>query len=590
MGILEFARGSENTATEANVAENKPETKSPEARDLGDINSQPDHATENAHLGLQKVEAVALVWSKKVVWCTYAWIWVCFFLLALQSAISIIAQQTAFAGFMAAPAISTANILASIVGGVLKLPVGKILNIWGRSEGLCASLVVYLLGLIILASCNGPSSYAAGYVLYWVGYDAIYLILQVFIADTSGLRNRAFAFAFASTPFICTAFTGPLAGENFVNKTGGWRWAYGAFCIIMPAVFLPLAAVFKFHERKGQRLGLYKHVHSGRTIMQSIVHYFREFDVIGALLLMAGWILILLPFSLASYGRAEYKSATFIAMFIVGFFTLFLFAAWEKFVARVHFVDYKLIKKRTVLGACVLTTVTNFSFYCWDLYFLNFCTVVFNLSQGMAGYMMQIYNVGSCFWGVVIGIWMRFTKEFKYTCLCFAAPLLILGAGLMIKFRGEGGDDIGYVIMCQIFIAFGGGTLVIGQEMAVMAASDRQGVPMMLALIGLCQSLGLATGGAVQSAIYNNLFVDALRSKLPGDMKSQAMEISNAGYLVQKEYPLGSVQRNAVNYAWGYSQKYGCIAATAILALALPSIAIWKNYRLDKKQNKGTVL
>lgn len=211
-------------------------------------------------------------------------IWVCFFLLALQSAISIIAQQTAYAGFMAAPAISTASILASIVGGVLKLPVGKILNIWGRAEGLCASLVIYLLGLIILASCNGPSSYAAGYVLYWVGYDAIYLILQVFIADTSGLRNRAFAFAFASTPFICTAFTGSLAGENFVSKTGGWRWAYGAFCIIMPAVFLPLAVVFKFHERKGQRLGLYKHVHSGRTIVQSIVHYLHDFDGVYSIL------------------------------------------------------------------------------------------------------------------------------------------------------------------------------------------------------------------------------------------------------------------------------------------------------------------
>lgn len=76
-------------------------------------------------------------------------IWVCFFLLALQSAISVIAQQAAYAGFMAAPAVSTANILASIVGGVLKLPVGKILSIWGRAEGLCASMIVYLLGLII---------------------------------------------------------------------------------------------------------------------------------------------------------------------------------------------------------------------------------------------------------------------------------------------------------------------------------------------------------------------------------------------------------------------------------------------------------
>lgn len=310
--------------------------------------------------------------------------------------------------------------------------------------------------------------------------------------------------------------------------------------------------------------------------------------VIGALLLMAGWILLLLPFSLASNGRAEYDSAAFIAMIIVGFFTLLLFAAWEKFFARQHFVDYKLIKKRTVLGACVLTGVTNFSFSTWNLYFLYFCTVVYDLSQAMAGYMTQIYNVGSCFWGVVIGLWMRFTKEFKYTCLCFGVPLLILGAGLMIKFRGQD-DDIGYVIMCQIFIAFGGGSLVIGQEMAVMAASDREGIPMMLALIGLFQSLGNAIGSAVQSAIYNNVFISALKSKLPADLKSQASKISAAGYLGQKKYPMGSPTRDAINYAWGYEQKLGCIAATAILALAIPSVAIWKNYRLDKK-SKGTVL
>ena len=215
-------------------------------------------------------------------------IWICFFLLALESSISTIAQQTAYAKFSSAPAVSTANILASIVGGVLKLPVGKVLNIWGRAEGLCASLFVYILGLIILAACDGPSSYAAGYVLYWVGYDALYLILQVFIADTSGLRNRAFAFAFASTPFICTAFTGPLAGQNFVDNTGGWRWAYGAFCIIQTAAFLPLAGVFKYYETKGLKMGLYQKERSGRTVMQSLVHYFIEFDGMHVFLLIKG--------------------------------------------------------------------------------------------------------------------------------------------------------------------------------------------------------------------------------------------------------------------------------------------------------------
>ena len=199
-------------------------------------------------------------------------------MLALQSSISSIAQAKAYAGFSAAPAIGTANILATIIGGVIKLPVAKTLNLWGRAEGLCASVAVYILGLIILAACNGPPSYAAGYVLYWIGYDAIYLILQIFVADTSGLRNRAFMLAFASTPFICTAFTGPLAGNSFVNNTGGWRWAYGAFCIIQPCVFPPLAVVFKYYEKEGMKMGLYSHEHSGRSVMQSIVHYLHQFD------------------------------------------------------------------------------------------------------------------------------------------------------------------------------------------------------------------------------------------------------------------------------------------------------------------------
>ena len=313
-------------------------------------------------------------------------------------------------------------------------------------------------------------------------------------------------------------------------------------------------------------------------------------SVIGALILMAGWVLLLLPFSLTSAGRAGYESATFIAMIVVGFFTLLLFAAWEKFFARAHFIDYELLKKRTVLGACICSLVLNFSFQCWDLYFLYFCMVVYNLNSAMAGYMTQIYNVGSCFWGVVVGVWIRWTKHFKYTCLCFGLPLLILGAGLLIKFRGEGGGDLNYVIMCQIFIAFGGGTLVIGNEMGVMASADRGGVPMMLSLIGLFSSLGNSMGAAVQTAIYNNVFVEALQTALPDDMKSQAAKISSDGYLVQQKYPLGSAERNAVNYAWGTSQKYGAIAATAILALGIPAIGIWKNYRVTKQQNKGVML
>ncbi|XRM40407.1 Siderochrome iron transporter 2 [Aspergillus tubingensis] len=560
-----------------------------EAQNEKEIEAHPDQVTKDAQLGVQKAEAAALVWSKKAVYATYAWIWVCFFLLALNNSISGTVINRAYADFKAAPQVSTASILYSIIGGVLKLPIAKTLNIWGRAEGLIVWVVIYTIGLIVLAACDGPDSYAAGYVLFYVGYSGIYLVLDVYIADTSGLQNRAFTFAFASTPFICTAFTGPLAGESFL-KVATWRWAYGVFAIIMPVAFAPLVVVLKYYQRKAESMGLLKKEDSGRTTMQSIVHYIHEFDLIGAFLLMAAWVLLLLPFSLQQYGRAQYKSAKFIAMIIVGFKLLVAFAVWEKWFTRKHFVRYELLRQRTVLGACIMSAVSYFSFYCWDLYFYDFCIVVFNLSVSMTGYMTQIYNVGSCFWGVVFGLWIRYTKHFKYTCLFFGLPLLCLGAGLMIHFRGEGGNDINYVIMSQIFIAFGGGTIVIGDDMAVMAAADREGVPMMLSLLGLFSSLGGAIGYAVAAAVYTNIFPQALESRLPAELKSNATDIYLGGYTTQMTYPVGSPTRTAVDYAWGRSQMYGSVAGTAILALGFPAIAVWKNYRTDKKQNKGTMI
>ncbi|KAJ5752559.1 Siderochrome iron transporter 2 [Penicillium odoratum] len=547
----------------------------------------PAHVTHQIDLGQQKAEAVALVWSRPVAFMIYAWIWVCFFMLALHSSICSNLIPFVFSDFDLAPQVSTAYILSAIIGGVLKLPLGKTLQLWGRAEALIFSTTIYILGMIVLATCNGADSFAAGYVLYWVGYNCLYLILDIYVADTSGMRSRAFAFAFATTPFICTAFTGPLAATS-IRANLGWRWGFGIFCIIQPVVFCPLAFVFKYYESKASRMGVWRRRPSGRTKIQSIIHYIHEFDVIGAFLLMAAWVLFLLPFSMAQYGRAQYKSASFIAMVVIGFCTLFVFAAWEKWGARTHFIRYELLRKPTVIGACACSAILYFSFYLWDQYFFNFVSITYDLDSTITGYMSQIYNVGSCFWSPIIGLVIWRTRRFKYICLFFGVPLMILGSGLMIYFRGEN-HGIGFLVMCQIFIAFAGGTLVIGEDMAVMASAGREGTPIMLALVGLSSSIGGAIGYAVCIAIYNNVFVEALRSQLPNDLRANATHIYTAGIISQKSYPVGSPIREAVNYAWSYSQKMNCIASTCVLVLLIPAVAVWKNYDVGKKQNKGTM-
>lgn len=198
-------------------------------------------------------------------------------MLALHSSIGSNLINYVYSDFSLAPQVSTSYILASIIGGVLKLPLAKTLQLWGRAEALLVSTAIYIVGMILLAACNGANAFAAGYVLYWIGYYCIYLILDIFVADTSGLRSRAFAFAFASTPFICTAFTGSLVATH-IRLNSGWRWGYGIFCIVQPAIFCPLAFIFKFYERRAIQMGIWQHRASGRTKIQSIVHYIHEFD------------------------------------------------------------------------------------------------------------------------------------------------------------------------------------------------------------------------------------------------------------------------------------------------------------------------
>ena len=84
--------------------------------------------------------------------------------------------------------------------------------------------------------------------------------------------------------------------------------------------------------------------------------------------------------------------------------------------------------------------------------------------------------------------------------------------------------------------------------------------------------------------------VVALREVLPADRQAIAESLYIVGYTEQIKFPPGTIERAASDYAWRQTQYYGSIAATCILILGIPAILLWKNYRVDKKQNKGTVL
>lgn len=61
------------------------------------------------------------------------------------------------------------SIMSSIIGGLTKLPLAKLIDVWGRPQGFALMTLCLTIGLIMMAACNGVQTYAAAQVFYWVG-------------------------------------------------------------------------------------------------------------------------------------------------------------------------------------------------------------------------------------------------------------------------------------------------------------------------------------------------------------------------------------------------------------------------------------
>ena len=62
------------------------------------------------------------------------------------------------------------SVMSSIIGGLSKLTLAKILDIWGRPQGFALMIALTVVGLVMMAGCNNVQTYAAAQVFYWVGY------------------------------------------------------------------------------------------------------------------------------------------------------------------------------------------------------------------------------------------------------------------------------------------------------------------------------------------------------------------------------------------------------------------------------------
>ncbi|KAF4122831.1 transporter [Geosmithia morbida] len=562
----------------------------------GEHASDSDAESERSlQYGVQVAEATLQVWSRNHLIAAYILaivdanslaspacsIWCVNFIQAFTSGVSSTLAVYVTSSFAAHSLTATTSIVSSLLAGLIKLPYAKVLDIFGRPIGFLFSFSCLTLGLIMMAACKNVYTYAAAQCFYSVGYNCIDFTITIFIADTSKLRNRAWWIAYSSSPWLITTWVYGPACDSML-KGMGWRWGLGIWAIIFPVVCAPLWVLLYWNQRKAEKAGLVHVPAHGRGILANVYYYLVEFDVVGILLLAAGLALFLLSFSIEPNMGHGWDSPIIICFLVFGPLLVVAFVLWELYAAPVTFFPWYLLKNRTILFTYTMVGSLYMPWYIWDSYFYSLNIVVFNQSVTNATYINNIYTIGSTVCALMMGIVLRYYGRLKWLAVFFGVPLTILGVSLMIHFRHPN-MEVSYIVMCQIFVAFGGGCLVICEQMTVMAVSKHQGITAGLAVEGLVASVAGSIGSAIAGAMWQNLFPKYLLQNLP--QSSQADFATIYGDItVQSSYPVGSPTRDAINKSYGQAQKLMLITATCLYSITWGSTLMWED--IDVKSMK----
>ncbi|KAF6805490.1 MFS siderophore iron [Colletotrichum sojae] len=515
----------------------------------------------------------------------YSSIWILFLVQGMRLSILYGLIPYVTSDFQSHSLLSVIQIVSSSMMAAVYIPMAKVIDVWGRAEGFALMVGSATLGLILMAVSQNLATFCAAQLFYSVGFSGMIYVVCVLAADVTNLRNRGLAFAFTSSPYMITAFAGPKAAEGFLADN--WRWGFGAFAIIVPVVTAPLFGILKVYQVRAEKKGVFVRADSGRTLLQSIWHWTVQFDLLGVVLFAGGLVTFLLPFTLASSAPRGWSTSYIIGMLVAGFCALVLFGLQQAYLAPTPFMNRTYLFNRTVIAACAIDFTYQMSYYCWNLYFQSFLQVVFSVSVSEAGMINSIFQVVSGVLLFIVGYAIRKTGRFKWLFFV-AVPIYIFALGLMIHFR-QPGQNVGYIIMCEIFISIGGAVFILGMQLAVLAAVDHQHFASALAVLFVSGTVGSSVGATVSGAIWTNVFPAALYRFLPEAERVNVPTL--VGNLpAQLAYAVGSAERLGVQQAYGYAQTRMLAAGCGVMAMGFVWTALLRNYDVRKmSQTRGVV-
>ncbi|BGP47631.1 hypothetical protein JCM10450v2_003496 [Rhodotorula kratochvilovae] len=495
--------------------------------------------------------------------------------------------------------LATLSIATGIISSVCLPFLAKAADVFSRPGVYSVCLVAQVVGYIIILKSPTLAAYVVGNVCTTVGSSGFVLLNSILIADLTPLKWRGFAQGFMTTPFLATVwFTSEIVAA--LSTGSKWRWGYGMFAIIFPALWAPAIAVMFWLERRAIKAGLVDVDIARKGIDDTVVdaaviphepeqpflkrcmRVFQELDTFGLILMGFGWSLLLLPFSLKTGAKGDWSNPSLIAMLAVGSLCLLTFPIYEWKLAKYPSAPARILRNRTFVTAVIIDFVYMLSAYLQILYLPSYVYIVTDVDAKHWNYFNNVLNCSLCGCGVIAGLILRYTHRYKAAQIV-GLIVHIIGYGLLVDKNGV--RDYPRLIMSQVLSGAGSAFSTIGSQVGSQASVPHQDVALTISLLSLWSSIGASIGNAVAAQYWGGHMPANLREFIPASVNDTQIQEFFLAITTIKAYDYDSDVRQGAIKAYEKTVYPLWAAALGVSFVSLIAACFQKNYYLGKAQN-----
>ena len=359
-----------------------------------------------------------------------------------------------------------------------------------------------------------------------------------------------------------------------------WRWGLGMFAIMMPVLLIPAILTLYGVQRRADKLGTISFgeagmarregikVHTGKDYLNLAWRGIIEIDLAGLVLLGFGFALVLLSFNLAKKADGGWTNPSMIAMLVIGFIILGLFAAFEIMIAPKPIMTRRIFRNKAFICALIVNVCGQMASSTRATYFSSYMYIIKDWSNYAWNTFLNTTTLVLCLFGPLGGVIHRISHRYK-SLMVLGAVLRLIGNAILMTADIRSTQDTATLVVSQLLLGCGAFT-VIGARVGSQASVPHEDLSSAIAIISLWSTLASSVGSTIAGSIWQDKMLPYMREEMPDVPDKTLTSIYGSIKKLRAEYSWDDpIRKGAVR---AYTRVNGTLFLVAVVLNILPVI------------------